>query len=118
MISSLQIDSRRIVQDCLFAAIRGTQVDGHTFISKAIEGGAAVIVCEEIPAGRQDKVTFVRVKDAAQTLALIACNFYDNPSRKLKLVGVTGTNGKTTIATLLYNLFKELGYSPGLISTV
>jgi UDP-N-acetylmuramoyl-L-alanyl-D-glutamate--2,6-diaminopimelate ligase len=118
MVACLQVDSRRVVQDCLFAAVRGTQADGHSFISKAIEAGASVIVCEEMPAQTDPHVTYVVVKDAGHSLALMACNFYEQPSKAIKLVGVTGTNGKTTVATLLYNLFKELGYSAGLISTV
>lgn len=114
----ITFDSRKIKKDCLFIAVRGTAVDGHAFIDKAIESGAIAIVCEEIPAERQENISYIKVKDAHYALGIIASNFYDNPSQKLKLVGVTGTNGKTTTVTLLYNLFKSLGYTVGLLSTV
>jgi UDP-N-acetylmuramoyl-L-alanyl-D-glutamate--2,6-diaminopimelate ligase len=117
-VSALVFDSRNARKDCLFVATRGTSVDGHLFINKAIEGGANAIVCEEFPDEQFENITYVKVKDASYALGIMASNFYDEPSTKLKLVGVTGTNGKTTTVTLLYNLFKSLGYTVGLISTV
>lgn len=117
-IASVAFDSRKVKKDSLFVATRGNTVDGHTFISKAVEAGAIAIVCEDMPPHHDDRVTYVKVTDASYALGLIACNFYDNPSEKLRLVGITGTNGKTTTATLLFNLFKSLGYSVGLLSTV
>jgi UDP-N-acetylmuramoyl-L-alanyl-D-glutamate--2,6-diaminopimelate ligase len=117
-ISSVSFDSRKVKKDSLFIATRGETTDGHKFIDKAIESGAVAIVCENIPEAKHDSVTYVKVTDASFALGIIACNFYDNPSEKLKLVGVTGTNGKTTTVTLLFNLFKSLGYSVGLLSTV
>lgn len=117
-VSAVVFDSRNARKDCLFVATRGTSVDGHLFINKAIEGGANAIVCEEFPDEQFEHITYVKVKDASYALGIIASNFYDEPSTKLKLVGVTGTNGKTTTVTLLYNLFKSLGYTVGLISTV
>ena len=117
-ISSIVFDSRKVKKDCLFVATAGTSVDGHDFISKAIESGAIAIVCERLPSERMDNVTYVKVTDSTFALGTIACNFFDNPSEKVNLVGVTGTNGKTTTVTLLFNLFKSLGYSVGLLSTV
>ncbi|MGZ3862896.1 MAG: UDP-N-acetylmuramoyl-L-alanyl-D-glutamate--2,6-diaminopimelate ligase [Bacteroidia bacterium] len=117
-VSSITFDSRKVKKDSLFIAVRGTTVDGHSFIDKAIESGALAIVCEEIPEKRIEEITYVKVKNATYALGIIAANFYDNPSQKLKLIGVTGTNGKTTTVTLLYNLFKSLGYTVGLLSTV
>ncbi len=117
-ISSVTFDSRKVKKDSLFVATKGTAVDGHEFITKAIESGAIAIVCEELPATKNENVTYVKVTDSSYALGIIACNFFDNPSEKLKLVGITGTNGKTTSVTLLFNLFKSLGYSVGLISTV
>lgn len=117
-ISAVAFDSRKVKKDALFVAVRGTATDGHAFIQKALEAGAVAIVCEELPADRPDTVTWVKVADATFALGVIACNFFDNPSEKLKLVGVTGTNGKTTTVTLLYNLFRSLGHSVGLLSTV
>ena len=116
-VSKIVFDSRKVDTNCCFVAVRGTQVDGHHFIQKAIDGGATCIVCEEIPNGF-DKITFVKVEDSAAALGIIAANFYDNPTEHLRVVGVTGTNGKTTTATLLYDLFTALGYKCGLISTV
>ena len=117
-VSCITFDSRKIKKDCLFIAVKGTAVDGHEFIAQAIEMGAIAIVCEELPETRLENITYVKVKNATYALGIIAANFYDNPSQKLKLVGVTGTNGKTTTVTLLYNLFKSLGYTVGLLSTV
>lgn len=117
-ISSVTFDSRKVRKDCLFVATKGTAVDGHEFIAKAIEGGAVAIVCEVLPENRAANVTYVKVNDSSKALGIIACNYYDNPSEKIKLVGITGTNGKTTSVTLLFNLFKQLGYSVGLLSTV
>jgi UDP-N-acetylmuramoyl-L-alanyl-D-glutamate--2,6-diaminopimelate ligase len=117
-VSSITFDSRKVKKDSLFIAVRGTAVDGHNFITQAIETGAIAIVCEEIPTMQLENITYVKVKNANYALGIIAANFYDNPSQKLKLVGVTGTNGKTTTVTLLYNLFKSLGYTVGLLSTV
>ncbi|HTN22010.1 MAG TPA: UDP-N-acetylmuramoyl-L-alanyl-D-glutamate--2,6-diaminopimelate ligase [Pelobium sp.] len=115
---AVQFDSRKVTANTLFVAIKGTVADGHQFIDKAIEQKANVIVCEHFPAHFYDDVTYVKVADAGKALGLIAANFYHHPSTKLRLVGVTGTNGKTTVATLLYKLFRELGYKVGLISTV
>lgn len=117
-ISSVIFDSRKTKKDSLFVAAHGTTTDGHLFIDKAIENGAVAVVCEEIPAKPNASVTYVKVSDATYALGIIAGNFFDNPSEKIKLVGVTGTNGKTTTATLLFNLFRSLGYSVGLLSTV
>ncbi len=117
-IERIAFDSRQVVAFTAFVAIRGTQVDGHAFIAKAIENGASAIICEELPSSLKEGVTYVRVTDAAATLGIIAANFYDHPSRRLKLVGITGTNGKTSIATLLFRLFRALGHKCGLISTV
>ncbi len=117
-LSGLTFDSRKVKKDSLFIATRGTAFDGHLFIDNAIEAGAIAIVCEEFPENQKENITYVRVKNSSYALGIIASNFYDNPSQKLKLVGVTGTNGKTTTVTLLYNLFKSLGYNAGLISTV
>ena len=117
-ITGVDIDSRRVERGHLFVAMRGTQVDGHTFIPKAVAQGAAAILCEEMPVETSDGVTYVQVKSTEDVVGEVATAFYGDPSRKLKLVGVTGTNGKTTIATLLYNMFRKLGYRCGLLSTV
>jgi len=117
-IPEVAFDSRKVSKGCLFVAIPGTQVDGHQFIDKAIKDGAGTIVCMDFPDVLQAGITFVKVKDSSIALGHIAANFYNNPSEKLKLVGITGTNGKTTTATLLYNLFTSLGYKTGLISTI
>jgi UDP-N-acetylmuramoyl-L-alanyl-D-glutamate--2,6-diaminopimelate ligase len=111
-------DSREAVAGCLFVAVPGTQVDGHTYIPKAVEAGAAAVVCMDFPGNMEETVTYIKVKDSAAALGHIAANFYENPSEELKLVGVTGTNGKTTTVTLLYNLFTSLGYKTGLLSTI
>ena len=117
-ISSIVFDSRKVKKDSLFVATKGAADNGHIYIQKAIESGAIAIVCEEIPKDKNDQITYVKVTDSTYALGVMACNYYDNPSEKLKLVGITGTNGKTTTVTLLFNLFKSLGYSVGLLSTV
>lgn len=117
-ITGIQSDSRLVVPGSLFVAVRGTAVDGHTYIGAAIEKGAAAVVCEEIPENLNGKTTFVVVKDSAPAVGLLASAWYGYPSRKLVLVGVTGTNGKTTIATLLYKMFLRMGHKVGLLSTV
>jgi UDP-N-acetylmuramoyl-L-alanyl-D-glutamate--2,6-diaminopimelate ligase len=117
-IASVTFDSRNVKKDTLFIAIIGTATDGHKYIDSAITSGAVAIICEVLPEQTLEHVTYVKVKDASYALGIIACNFYDNPSEKIKLVGVTGTNGKTTTVTLLFNLFRALGYNVGLLSTV
>ena len=117
-IGQIVSDSRRVVPGSLFVAVRGVAVDGHQYIASAIEKGAAAIVCEEFPEELADKATFIVVKDSAYALGMLLSRSYGDPSQKLKLVGVTGTNGKTTIATVLYELFRRLGYKVGLLSTV
>ena len=117
-IMSISFDSRRIEKDSLFVAVKGTQSDGHVYINDVITKGAIAILCEELPEVLNDKITYIKVKDTAAALGIIAANFYDNPSASIKLVGVTGTNGKTTTVTLLFSLFKKLGYKVGLLSTV
>ncbi|GAB5539695.1 MAG: UDP-N-acetylmuramoyl-L-alanyl-D-glutamate--2,6-diaminopimelate ligase [Salibacteraceae bacterium] len=111
-------DSRLADPLSAFVAIRGTQTDGHLFINKAVEQGCKIIICEELPHEIIEAVTYVKVSDSKEALGIIASNFYDNPSEKLQLIGTTGTNGKTTVVTLQYQLFKSLGYKVGLISTV
>jgi len=117
-VAELTFDSRQVKPGTAFFAIRGGQADGHTFIPKAVAAGADVIICEELPTEINPTVTFVQVKDSAAAMGHLAAAFYDHPARKLKLVGVTGTNGKTTCVTLLHKLFRELGYHVGLLSTV
>jgi len=117
-ITDVNIDSRRIAAGHLFLAIKGTQTDGHQYIGKAIEQGAAAVICENIPEEKTDGVTYVKVVSTEDIAGIIATTFQGNPSKKLKLVGVTGTNGKTTIATLLYNMFRRMGHKCGLLSTV
>lgn len=117
-VGALSFDSRTITQDSLFVAVRGVHVDGHNYIDKAIALGATVLVLEALPLHIKPEITYVLVDDSSYVLGLLATNFYADPSKELKLVGVTGTNGKTTVATLLYNLFENLGYQVGLISTV
>ena len=118
-IAGVNIDSRRVADAHLFIAVKGTQVDGHTFIDKAIaQGATAVLVCEPIPAEVPEGVTFVRVADTEDAVGKVATQFYGDPTSKLKLVGVTGTNGKTTIATVLYEMFRKFGHKCGLCSTV
>lgn len=117
-VTDIQMDSRLVKPGCLFVAVKGTQTDGHAYIGKAIVGGAAAIVCETLPEQTDDKVTYVQVSDSEDAVGKLATTFYGNPTEKLDLVGVTGTNGKTTIATLLYEMFRRFGYKVGLISTV
>ncbi len=117
-ITGVNIDSRRIEDGHLFVAQKGTQVDGHRFIPKAVEQGASAVLVEDMPEERSEGVTYVKVVSTDSAVGLVATAFYDNPSRKLRLVGVTGTNGKTTIATLLYNMFRAMGHRCGLLSTV
>ena len=116
-ITGINIDSRKIAAGHLFVAMKGTQVDGHQFIGKAIGQGAVAVLCEDLPADTSD-ATYVQVASTEDAVGKVATLFYGDPSSKMKLVGVTGTNGKTTIATLLYNLFRKLGYRCGLLSTV
>jgi UDP-N-acetylmuramoyl-L-alanyl-D-glutamate--2,6-diaminopimelate ligase len=117
-VAQVDFDSRKVVKDSLFVAQKGISVDGHLYIDKAISIGATTIICEELPIRLEENITFIQVEDSSKTLAIIASNFYDNPSSKLKLIGVTGTNGKTTVASLLYQLLKKSGYKTGLLSTV
>jgi UDP-N-acetylmuramoyl-L-alanyl-D-glutamate--2,6-diaminopimelate ligase len=117
-VEQITFDSRKVFPNSLFVAIKGTQSDGHQYIPQVEESGAGVIVSEVLPQEIKENITYVKVANSAKALGIIAANFYDNPSSKLKLVGVTGTNGKTTVGTLLYKLFRELGYKVGLISTV
>jgi len=117
-VAAVNFDSRKIAQGHLFVAIRGLLADGHDYIDKAVKQGATSIVCESLPAKLHDNVTYVEVDNSGKSLAIIASNFYGNPSENLKLVGVTGTNGKTTVTSLLYQLFKKAGYKVGLLSTV
>src|ERR1051325_7770636 len=101
-VSHIALDSRNVTKDCLFVAVRGTQVDGHQYISQAIEKGAIVVICEDLPQKLLEDITYVKVRDSSTALGIIAHNFFDEPSSKLKVIAVTGTNGKTTIVTLLY----------------
>ncbi len=124
-IAGIQSDSRKVEDGFLFVAVRGTAVDGHAYIDGAIAQGAVAIICEELPLLSEEKIAsferklcFIRVKDSADALGKLVSTWYDNPSDKLTLVGVTGTNGKTTIATLLYEMFRKMGHKVGLISTV
>ena len=117
-INGLEIDSRKILPGKAFVAIRGTQTDGHNFISKAVELGATAIVCEQLPSVLSGNVVYIQYQSTEEVVGQLATNFYGNPTSKIKLVGVTGTNGKTTIATLLYQIFRRLGYKCGLCSTV
>lgn len=118
MVADIAFDSRKVGKDSMFVAVKGTQVDGHKFIEKAITLGAKVVVCENLPTDLNDEVTYVNVKNSGKALGGLASNFYDNPSEKLKLVGITGTNGKTTCVTILFKLFMGMGYKTGLLSTV
>lgn len=117
-ISAICIDSRSVRAGDLFIAMQGTLSDGHQFIGKAVDQGAAAVVCQQLPDVLHEQVTYLKVADSRQAAGIIAANFYDNPSEKLQLVGVTGTNGKTTVTTLLYEVFTYLGYKTGLLSTI
>ena len=117
-IGKVDFDSSKIEKNDLFVAIRGTISDGHDYISKAVELGASAIICDTLPDTVSDSVTYIQVKDTNAALAVVAANYFENPSQKLQLVGVTGTNGKTTIASLLYQLYKKAGHKVGLLSTV
>src|SRR5690606_2773879 len=117
-IKAIHFDSRKVGSKDVFVAIKGTISNGHQFIETAINQGAIAVICEDMPSLKVEGITYVQVENAQTALAYMAANFYDNPSENLKLVGVTGTNGKTTIATLLYNLFSKAGYKVGLLSTV
>ena len=117
-ITGVNIDSRKIKDGHLFVAMKGTQVDGHKFIGKAIESGAKAILCEDMPQEKNDGVCYIQVASTEDAVGKVATLFFGDPSKHLKLVGVTGTNGKTTIATLLYNMFRKFGYKVGLLSTV
>ena len=117
-ITKVSFDSRTVEPGTMFFAVKGTQTDGHAYIDTALEKGASAIVCEKLPKTLKEGVTYIRVDDSAYVLGVGVSNFYGNPSRSLKLVGVTGTNGKTTIATLLYRLFTDAGYACGLLSTI
>ena len=117
-ISGIHIDSRKIEPGHLFVAVKGTQTDGHAYIAKAIELGASAIACEKMPENIENNVTYIKIADTEDCVGKLATTFYGDPTSKLELIGVTGTNGKTTIATLLYNMFRKFGYKVGLISTV
>ena len=117
-INAIQFDSRKIESKDVFVAIRGHVVDGHDYIESALDKGASAVIVEELPNDFRDNVTYLKVSDSSIALAIMASNYYESPSENLKLIGVTGTNGKTTIASLLYELFKKAGYKVGLLSTV
>jgi UDP-N-acetylmuramoyl-L-alanyl-D-glutamate--2,6-diaminopimelate ligase len=117
-IEKIEFDSRKVSNNDVFVAIKGSLSDGHQFIDKAISLGASVVVCEDLPATLLENITYVKVQNSNQALSFLAANYYNNPSHKLKLIGITGTNGKTTIASLLYQMFKKAGYKVGLLSTV
>ncbi len=117
-VSAVEFDSRKVTKGALFVAVRGLTTDGHLYIDQAIKAGAKAVVCGEMPGQTKENITYIKVNDPARALGVISANFFDNPSRKLKLVGITGTNGKTTVATLLHELFQKLGHPTGLISTV
>ena len=117
-IDGITFDSRKVKDGDIFIAVRGLTSDGHDYILQALENGAVAVVCETFPVERSDEISFVKVAESRKSMARIAANFYDNPSERIKIIGVTGTNGKTTIATLLHNLFNSLGYKTGLISTI
>ena len=118
IIEKIEFDSRKVSNNDVFVAIKGSLSDGHQFIDKAISLGASVVVCEDLPITLLENITYVKVQNSNQALSYLAANYYENPSQKLKLVGITGTNGKTTIASLLYQMFKKAGYKVGLLSTV
>lgn len=117
-VSEIVFDSRKVVENSLYAAVKGTVSDGHSFINSSVEKGATVIVCEDLPETLNENITYIKVKDSSKTLGQLASNFYGNPSEKLDLIGITGTNGKTSTTTLLFDIFKNLGFQSALISTV
>ncbi|MFT4786934.1 MAG: UDP-N-acetylmuramoyl-L-alanyl-D-glutamate--2,6-diaminopimelate ligase, partial [Cellvibrionaceae bacterium] len=117
-ISSLAFDSREVSDGCLFVAVKGLTVDGHDYIEIAIQNGAIAVLCEKMPEEKETGITYVQTDDTTQALGIVSANFYDHPSTKISLVGVTGTNGKTTTVTLLHDLYSRMGYLAGLISTV
>lgn len=117
-ISEIVFDSRKVIENSLYIAIKGTLADGHQYISSAIEKGAKGIVCEVLPEQKEEGIIYIKVENSSKVLGLLASNFYGNPSEKLTLVGITGTNGKTSVSTLLFDIFKKMGYSSVLISTV
>ena len=117
-VENISFDSRKVVSKDIFVAIKGTTIDGHKYIEKAIGSGAVAIVCEKIPKCIENGITYIEVVNSYIALAIMASNFYDTPSKNLKLIGVTGTNGKTTVSSLLFQLFKKAGYKVGLISTI
>ena len=117
-VKDIQIDSRKVKKGCVFVAVKGVAADGHQFIEKAVESGAVAVICETMPSSTENDVVYVQVENSAAAAGYMAHNFFGQPSEKMKIVGVTGTNGKTTIATLLYKLFTSLGYKCGLLSTV
>ncbi len=117
-VSELVFDSRKTTKDALYVAVKGSVSDGHSFINSAIEKGATTIVCENLPNSLDENITYIQVKDTSKTLGQLASNFYGNPSEKLNLIGITGTNGKTSVTTLLFDVFKNLGFKSALISTV
>ena len=118
MIEGIEFDSRKVTSGCLFVAVKGYKTDGHNFIDAAVSSGAVAVICEYLPADPEKKICWIRTSNSAKALGQSASNYYGNPSASLRLVGVTGTNGKTTIATLLYEMFRRLGYKCGLFSTV
>lgn len=117
-IKNIVFDSRLVEQNSMFVAVDGTQVDGHKFIDNAIQSGAVAIVCEKLPSNISDKVTYLKVENSQLSMGFLLAEFYDHPSEKIKLIGVTGTNGKTTIASMLFRLYSSLGYKVGLLSTI
>ena len=117
-VNKIEFDSRNIKSNDVFVAISGTITDGHKYISKAVNDGAIAVVCEQLPKTLVEGVAYIVVESSSKALAFMAANFYEQPSENLKLVGVTGTNGKTTVTSLLYQLFKKAGYKVGLLSTV
>ena len=117
-IKGVNIDSRLIEEGHIFIAIKGTQADGHEYIEKAIEKSTKVVICQDLPENLKEDICYIKVVDTEDIVGQVATNFYGDPTSKVELVGVTGTNGKTTIATLLYDMFRKFGYKVGLISTV
>ena len=117
-VSGIVFDSRKAVENSLYVALKGTVADGHSFIDSAVEKGAKVIVCEVLPENLNPESTYIKVKDSSKTLGQLASNYYGNPSEQLTLVGITGTNGKTSVSTLLFDVFTALGFKCALISTV